>query len=285
MSDAQQALRDLRDLFRAADRPAADLDARLLFEHVTELAALDLIRDPDRALTAEQVEALHVMRRRRLAGEPVHRILGYRDFHGLRLSLSPDTLEPRPDTEVLVDLVAPYLRDRLAVNGACRLLDLGTGTGAIALALLKEVPGLSAVGTDLSLGALEAARANAHINGMADRFRTVQSDWFADVSGRFDIIVSNPPYIPSTEIAGLAPDVRDFDPLRALDGGADGLDAYRAIARGAAGVLVEDGIVGLEIGWDQKASVTVIFETAGYRLLEARKDYGGNDRVLIFRRA
>lgn len=283
MTSASKALRDLRNALRAAGTETADVDARLLLEHVSGLSALDLIRDPDRLLTDDQRAALQDAQTRRLSGEPAHRILGYRDFHGLRFTLSPDTLEPRPDTEILVDAVAPLLRGRLAQTGACRLLDLGTGSGAIAVSLLKEVPGLQAVGTDVSSGALEAARANAALNGVADRFETVRSDWFADVTSQFDAIVSNPPYIASAVIADLSRDVRDHDPMRALDGGADGLDAYRAIAEKAAAFLAQDGIVGLEIGWDQNASVTAIFETAGFRLVEARKDYGGNDRVLILR--
>ena len=283
MTSASEALRTLRNALRTAEVESADLDARLLLEHVTGLVALDLVRDPTRALTKEQVAALDAVQSRRLQGEPVHRILGYRDFHGLRFNLSPDTLEPRPDTEILVDAVAPWLRDRIATTGACRLLDLGTGSGAIAVSLLKEVAGLRAVGTDLSAGALEAASGNAHINGVADRFATIRSDWFADVTGRFDAIVSNPPYIVHGEIAALSRDVRDHDPMRALDGGEDGLDAYRSIAEGASALLHKDGIVGLEIGWDQKASVSEILERAGFSLIDARKDYGGNDRVLIFR--
>ncbi|WP_312797586.1 peptide chain release factor N(5)-glutamine methyltransferase [Tianweitania sp.] len=283
MTSGSQALRALRDALRSAGIEGADFDARLLLEHVTGLSALDLVRDPNRILTTEQAVALDAVQARRLRGEPVHRILGYRDFHGLRFNLSPDTLEPRPDTEILVDAVAPWLRTRIETTGACRLLDLGTGSGAIAVSLLKEVVELRAVGTDLSAGALEAANGNAHINGVADRFETVRSDWFADVTGCFDAIVSNPPYIAHGEIDGLSRDVRDHDPMRALDGGEDGLDAYRAIAEGAGSFLSATGIIGLEIGWDQKSSVSTIFEEAGHALIDARKDYGGNDRVLIFR--
>jgi release factor glutamine methyltransferase len=285
MTSASKALRDLRNALRAAGTESADVDARLLLEHVSGWTALDLIRDPNRSLTDAQLATLSEVQARRLAGEPVHRILGYRDFHGLRLLLTPDTLEPRPDTEILVDALAPWLRERLSKTGSCRLLDLGTGSGAIALSLLKEVPGLEAVGTDISAGALEAAVRNAHLNGVADRFDAVRSDWFSDVTGRFDAIVSNPPYIARAEISGLSRDVREYDPMRALDGGTDGLDAYRSIAVGAQGCLAGDGIIGLEIGWDQKASVSAIFEQSGYRLSDARQDYGGNDRVLIFQPA
>jgi release factor glutamine methyltransferase len=285
MTGAATALRDLRSAFRNAGVASADLDARLLLEHICGLAAINLVRDPDQVLTADQLGSLRAAGERRMRGEPVHRILGFRDFHGLRLRLSPDTLEPRPDTEILVDAMAPLLRERVREQGACRLLDLGTGSGAIALALLKEVPGLTAVGVDLSQGALEAALANAHINGVGERFGTLCSDWLVDVVGTFDAIVSNPPYIESGEIPRLAPEVARFDPIRALDGGADGLNAYKAIAGSAAGHLVSGGLLGLEIGWDQKLAVTRIFEAADYHLLRAEQDLGGNDRVLVFRRA
>ena len=283
-SAATAALRALRDRFRIAANANADLDARLLLEHVSGLTALDLIREPNRPLSDDQLAALQAVGDRRLAGEPVHRILGLRDFHGLRFALSPDTLEPRPDTEILVDATAPLLRARMAQQGHCRLLDLGTGSGAIAVSLLHEVAGVTAVATDISPGALAAAQRNAAINGVADRFQALQSDWFADVSGTFDAILSNPPYIESLEMGRLAPEVAGHDPLRALDGGPDGLAAYRAIAKGAARHLKSGGFVGVEIGWNQTETVTALFEAAGYHLMDARRDLGGNPRVLVFAR-
>ena len=220
---------------------------------------------------------------RRIAGEPVHRILGFRDFYGLRLSLSSQTLEPRPDTETLVDAVLPFVRNTVARKGECSILDLGTGTGAIALALIHLAPAARATGADVSDDALATAAGNARTLGLAERFCAKKSDWFAEISGRYDAIVSNPPYISSDDIEALQKEVRDFDPRRALDGGRDGLEAYRVIADGVASHLEEDGIVAVEIGNAQKDDVTGIFASVGFDMIDARRDLAGNDRVLVFK--
>src|SRR5690606_26602351 len=171
---------------------------------------------------------------RRAAGEPVHRIIGRREFYGLELELSQATLEPRPDTEILVDRLIPHLRQIVGSSGTCRVLDLGTGTGAIALALLREVEGTTAVGADISREAVETAMTNAVRNGVAGRFTVIVSNWYSDGNEKFHAIVSIPPYISTQGMSELPREVRDFDPERALHGGADGLEAYRAIAVGAA---------------------------------------------------
>jgi release factor glutamine methyltransferase len=275
-------LRRTRGTLAATGIADAALDARLIVEHVTSTNRMDLIRDPDRRVSPEDVRAVAAMLARRVAGEPVHRILGHRDFYGLTLALSPDTLEPRPDTETLVDLVLPRLRAVVAERGTCRILDLGTGTGAIALALLSQIPQAQAVAADIAPGALETARRNAEATGLSDRFEAVRSDWFDTISGRYDAILSNPPYISAIEYAELPPEVKDHDPERALLAGADGLDAYRVIAAGAAQHLVSGGFVGREIGASQQAGVTGVFEAAGFVRLEAAKDLGGRDRALVF---
>ena len=275
-------LRRTRRTLAAARIADAALDARLIVEHVTSTDRMDLIRDPDRGVSPEDVRAVDAMLARRVAGEPVHRILGHREFYGLTLALSPDTLEPRPDTETLVDLVLPRLRAIVAERGTCRILDLGTGTGAIALALLSQIPQARAVAGDIAPGAIATARRNAETTGLSDRFEAVQSDWFDTISGRFDAILSNPPYITLREYADLASEVKDHDPARALLAGADGLDAYRVIAAGAAQHLESGGFVGLEIGASQQAGVTAIFEAAGFVRLDAAKDLGGRDRALVF---
>ncbi|MEW9805564.1 peptide chain release factor N(5)-glutamine methyltransferase [Mesorhizobium sp. ZMM04-5] len=262
----------------------AALDARVIVEHFSGTSRTDAIGRPDMAIDPRAVAATRDAIARRAAGEPVHRILGFREFYGLKLFLSAETLEPRPDTETLVDAVLPWLRRRVAAGGACRLLDLGTGTGAIALALLAEVPQATAVGVDLSADALATAGRNALENGLSERFSAIRSNWFEAVSGRFDAIVSNPPYIESREIATLQREVREFDPARALDGGPDGLDAYRTIAAQAAAHLEPDGLVAVEIGHAQKRDVTHLFERSGFRLVEARSDLAGRDRVLVFGR-
>ncbi|SIQ64114.1 [protein release factor]-glutamine N5-methyltransferase [Rhizobium sp. RU35A] len=271
---------------RLAEAGLADAatDARVLVAGLLDLSPTELLLRGDRVVDAADRVRIEAALARRIAREPVHRILGARDFYGVRLTLSPETLEPRPDTEILVEAMLLPARQLIARKGSARLLDLGTGTGAIALALLKEIPELQAVGVDLSSGALETARRNADLNDVAERFSTVESRWFDRLVGRFDIIVSNPPYITRDVIAELDPDVRRYDPMLALDGGPDGLDAYRAIAGGIDNFLEEDGWIGLEIGFDQKQTVTALFSDAGYTLTDAFRDYGGQDRVLVFTR-
>ena len=278
------ALAEARAQLSAAGLGDAATDARVLICGLFDLTPTDLVLRGDRVLSSDEVARLDAALARRMAREPVHRILGMRDFHGVRLMLSVDTLEPRPDTEILVEAILSRLSAIVAEKGSARLLDLGTGTGAIAIALLKEVPQLFAVGADIAPGALETARRNADLNGVGDRFMAVESHWFDKIEGSFDIIVSNPPYINSDVIAELEPDVRNFDPMLALDGGSDGLDAYRAIAEGVSNFLGADGLVGLEIGFDQKSSVSALFAAQDYTLIEALSDYGGNDRALVFAR-
>jgi release factor glutamine methyltransferase len=265
-----------------ADVEDASLDARLIVEHLSDTTQADAIGRPDLPVSSEAVTAIRAAIARRAAGEPVHRILGFRDFYGLRLYLSPETLEPRPDTETLVDAILPFLRQTAAREGVCRILDLGTGTGAIALALLAEVPGATAVGVDISPDALATANRNARENGLSGRFRTVESNWFEKISDSFHVIVANPPYIPTEELETLQGEVRNFDPARALDGGADGLDAYRVIAKQAKAYLEAAGRLAVEIGHTQKEAVGPLFEAAGFRIVEARKDLAGRDRVLVF---
>ncbi|BCH22761.1 peptide chain release factor N(5)-glutamine methyltransferase [Mesorhizobium sp. L-8-3] len=275
-------LRLARTELAAAGVAGAALDARLLVEHFSGSTRMDAITAPDRPLDAAIVGAIMAAVARRVRGEPVHRILGHREFHGLTLRLSPETLEPRPDTETLVDAMLPFVRQTVAAEGCCRILDLGTGTGAIALALLKEVPDATALGVDISEEALGTAAGNAEAAALSPRFATLRSDWFSNVTGKFHGIVSNPPYICTQELEGLQLEVRLFDPLRALDGGADGLDAYRIIAAGAAPHLEGNGRIAVEIGHRQRDDVTGLFLEAGYRLTEALSDLGGNDRVLVF---
>ena len=239
-------LADARQQLAAGGIADAALDVRLLIEAATGATLIEAIRAPDQAVDDDDARRLASYIARRLAGEPVHRILGHREFHGIDLALSDDTLEPRDDTEAVVELALETVgRDR---QRELSILDLGTGTGAIALALLTELPKARATATDIAKGATETARANAARAGLSDRFDAVCCDWFVGVEGRFDLIVSNPPYIPSAEIDGLAREVRRFDPPRALDGGRDGLDAYRAIASGAMAHLADRGTVVVEIG-------------------------------------
>jgi release factor glutamine methyltransferase len=269
---------------RLAAAAVADpaLDARLIVEHLSGTTRTQAIADPECCIDAGAIAAIDAALRRRIGGEPVHRILGHREFYGLRLSLSPETLEPRPDTETLVEAVLPFVKTTAERQGECRILDLGTGTGAIALALLSAVPAAVATGVDISQGALATAMRNAGELGLADRFQVLKSDWFEKVFGRYHVIAANPPYIASIDIENLQGEVCDFDPRRALDGGVDGLSPYRIIAAEAAGFLEAEGRIAVEIGHTQRKEVTGIFSAAGYMPAGVFRDFGGNERVLIF---
>ena len=224
---------------------------------------------------------------RRHGGANASRFTGYSAaavFFGLDLALSPETLEPRPDTETLVTAALPLTRATVSETGSCRIVDLGTGSGAICLALLSEVDGATGLGTDISAAALATAEENAARNGLSGRFRTRCGNWFEAVEGTFDLIVSNPPYIPKADLQMLDPEVRDFDPHIALDGGQDGLDAYRAIAARAVQHLAPRGHIVVETGFDQHDAVCAVFEAQGFAPASRIKDFGGHDRVLVFRR-
>lgn len=279
---AKSLMAEARRRFEIAGLSDPAMDARVLICGLLGLSPTALVLHGDEPVTLDMVALVEQAIARRLQREPVHRILGRRDFYGLDLSLSAGTLEPRPDTEILVDVILPHLRRMVGSGLTPRIADLGTGTGAIALALLHECPEAEAIGIDVSEDALKTAAENADRNGLTPRFRTRLGPWFEKTPERFDVIVSNPPYIPTDVVAGLEPEVTKFDPMAALDGGSDGLDAYRAIAAEAADHLEAHGVVGLEIGFDQRGDVIQIFETAGFSLVEQRRDYGGNDRVLVF---
>ena len=219
---------------------------------------------------------------RRLAGEPVMRILGEREFYGRPLRLGAATLVPRPETEALVDIGIEIL----AGLPSPRLLDLGTGTGCIAISLLAELPRASGVAVDLSADAIEVARQNAERHAVADRIDFRRGSWFEPLAPkeRFDLIVSNPPYIESAEIDRLDIEVREHDPLLALDGGPDGLAAYRSIAQSAARFLVPGGALLFEIGWNQAEPVSDLLAAHGFGDIVVRRDLAGHERVVMARR-
>ncbi|WP_455480909.1 peptide chain release factor N(5)-glutamine methyltransferase [Bartonella sp. B12(2025)] len=260
----------------------ANLDAKILVEWITDTNASDRIIQPDLCLSFEQMKQLEHAVQRRIAGEPVYRIIGKREFYGISLALSQDTLEPRSDTETLVDLVLPLLKKYVENSEKITLLDMGTGSGAIAIAVLKQIPQSYAVAVDISEDALKTAIKNAKNAEVINRFTPLLSNWFDSVAGRFDLIISNPPYIPETDIKNLAKEVRLHDPLRALVGGKDGLDFYRKIARKAANYLKTKGYVAVEIGHSQEKEVCDLFEKSNFQCLEMRKDLRGIPRALLF---
>jgi release factor glutamine methyltransferase len=277
-----RAVREMSRAFTQAGLSTSHLDARLLAAFATGTGKDLSITNPDFAFPANCESRLAEVQARRLAGEPVHRIIGEREFYGLALRLGPDTLEPRPDTETLVDAVLPFAGGIAQARGTCRVLDLGTGTGAIGLAIASQVPAATVVATDIAAGAVEIANANARQLGLHSRFEAILSDWFSSVAGAFDLIVSNPPYIPAGEIASLDREVRDFDPGLALDGGADGLEAYRAIANGARTHLSAGGRIAVEAGAGQAKAIREIFSLSEFAKVTSKFDLAGIERAIIF---
>jgi release factor glutamine methyltransferase len=259
----ETARRALTARLKAAAIDSADLDARLLTGDVLGLDLTGLIAAASRVLSASESGRLESFAQRRLAGEPVARILGHKEFWGISLQLSPATLVPRPDTETVVELALEILRANGASDRSMRVADLGTGSGAILLALLSELPQAQGFGTDISTAALQTAAANAARAGLADRATFIACDYASDLAGRFDLIVSNPPYIRSSDIAGLAAEVRQHDPLAALDGGPDGLDAYRALIPQAACLLAPGAALVVEAGHGQSRDIEALMTAAG----------------------
>jgi release factor glutamine methyltransferase len=266
--------------FRTHGIESPELDARLLVGHALGLDHAALAAAGARALGAEAESAIAVLARRRLAGEPVARILGHKEFWSLPLRLDAATLVPRPETETVVEAALAAIDASGPRSRPLRIADLGTGSGAIILALLSELPNAFGVATDTSPGALAVARDNARRLALM-RANFVACDVAAALRGPFDIIVSNPPYIASGDIVALAPEVRDFDPRLALDGGPDGLGFYRAIAATAAALLVPEGALIVELGIGQAEPVAALFAAAGLVPSPPRPDLSGVPRALV----
>ena len=267
-----EAIRGLGRIFREAGLQTAALDARLLVSHVCELSPEETIAKPSFMLSPEMTAGIKQAAVRRLAGEPVSRIIGHREFWGLPFSISPHTLDPRPETELLVEAVLDYVRAEGLANARLRVLDLGTGSGCLLGALLSELPLSTGVGVDRSEEALSVARENLRRLGLLNRASFLCADWALTLSdASFDVIVCNPPYICSSEIAGLEAEVRAFDPRLALDGGEDGLEAFRAILTQVFRVLRNKGFLIFETGYRQTQSVReMMMATLGTGSLEAR---------------
>jgi release factor glutamine methyltransferase len=275
------ARRALTAQFKTAAIDSAELDARILTGHALGLDLTGLISAAQRQLTPDESACLEDFARRRLAGEPVARILGQKEFWGLPLQLSPATLVPRPDTETVVELALQLLRAGGELDRSLRIADLGTGSGAILLALLSELPAAKGFGTDISEEALQTAAANAARAGLSDRATFIACDYASGLAGLFDLIVSNPPYIRSSDIAGLAAEVAHHDPLAALDGGADGLDAYRTLIPQAARLLAPGALLVVEAGQGQSGLIEALMTAAGLTPATAPKaDLAGIPRAV-----
>lgn len=266
----------------AAGIDGAMREARLLLQAAAEIPVATQIAFPERAVAAEAATRFEALLARRARREPMAHILGRREFWSLAFKVTADTLDPRPDSETLVQAVLDQAPDRSA---ALRLIDFGTGTGCLLLALLHELPNATGVGVDRSDAALAVATENAHALDLAARATFRRGDWDEGIEPAFDILLSNPPYIPGGDIDGLQPEVASFEPRLALDGGADGLDAYRRLAPAAARLLRPGGLAAFEIGIGQGDSARRIMASAGLRHIATARDLAAVERCLLFRKS
>jgi release factor glutamine methyltransferase len=277
-----EALRELRRTFSEAGFETAALDARLLLLAALGISATDLITQPDICLSPDEAKTLAAFTHRRLDHEPVARIVGVREFWGLPFHLSPETLVPRPDTETVVETALDLLPDRQA---PLRIVDFGTGSGCILVALLHELPQATGLGVDLSFGALVTARTNAADNRVGSRCHFALSRWADAVSGPFDLMVSNPPYIASKVIPTLDEEVREHDPKLALDGGPDGLEPYRILLSEAGRLLAPQGLLVVEIGYDQAQDLVGLAGAQGLEIVRIAHDLSDNPRCVAMKRS
>ena len=283
MSTLGTVLADARKTLLAAGIDSAGLDARLLIGAVLDVPPGRIPLEASRTLSGAQEQTVARFIERRAAREPVARILGDREFWGMPFRLSPETLEPRPDTETLVEAALSRIDAKGRRNDRLRLADLGTGSGALLVALLKECPNATGIGTDISEGALATARSNAVRNRVGERAAFACMSYCDGLNGGFDLVISNPPYIESGMIGTLEPEVCRHDPRRALDGGADGLKAYRSILASVTRLLCDGGNLLVEIGAGQADTVTGMFHDAGLASICVFRDIAGNRRVVAAR--
>ncbi len=259
--------------FSKAGLETPELDAKLLLQYVNGYSSPELISKSSDILDVDKTVEFWKYVERRLNHEPVHRILGCREFYGREFCLSDDTLIPRPDTETLVEAVIDLKPSSV--------LEIGTGSGAIAVSLAAELVDVAVTATDISPGALETAKKNANALGVKEHIHFLKSDIYEDVKDKFDLIVSNPPYIPAADILTLQKEVRVFDPMLALDGGEDGLDFYRRILGEGHNYLKPKGKVCLEIGIDQEKDISALAVAAGFSDIIVIKDLNQINRVII----
>jgi release factor glutamine methyltransferase len=275
-----EAVHRMAQSFRLAGIEEAEIDARALLGYALHLDRTQLISHSDRILEAREINAVSSLAARRLKHEPVDRIRGYKEFWDQMLHVSPAVLVPRPDTETVVEAALDFVVRGGLRTERLRILDIGTGSGALLLALLSELPNAIGTATDISTAALDVARANAERNGLGPRCTFVACNIADGLQGPFDLIVSNPPYVARGDIASLAPEVRDYDPAIALDGGTDGLDGYRAIANEAHRLLATGGRLIVELGSGQESAVRALFTKAGLTVGAARRDLAGIPRAI-----
>jgi release factor glutamine methyltransferase len=278
-----EAVRTATGVLRTAGIESAPRDARALVAAASQRPALDLIAHPDAGLGTATADRLAQMIKRRVEREPVSRIIGEREFYGRAFKITPATLDPRPDTETLVDAALELCAEQGFLRQPIRILDIGTGSGCLIVTLLSELPVAHGVATDISQAALAVAAANADRHGVADRLRLRQADALEGIDDRYDLIVCNPPYIRSDDIPGLARDVRCYDPITALDGGSEGLQIFQRIAPRLQAVLGRSDNRGwalFEVGAGQIASVQRLFAANGFASFRTWVDLGGHTRCV-----
>lgn len=275
--DIETALKNATEQFQSVDPATAGMDARILMQHVLQydLAQLMLYKKQD--LTAEQLSIWENYVAQRVAHKPVAKITGEKEFYGATFKTSEATLDPRPDSETLIEQVQKFYPLK---ETDLRILDLGTGTGCLLLTLLRLYPNAGGIGADLSLDALQIAQDNAFFHKLLERSELIQSNWFEKISGTFDLIISNPPYIDHTALTQLSRSVKEYDPMLALDGGLDGLEPYRIITSQAPKFLKEKGMLVVEIGFDQADTVSALFAQAGFKDIQVQNDLGDNPRIV-----
>ena len=273
-------LREVARLLSTANIENAAGEARLLVAHATGLTRTDLVAQPDKKISPETATLLAALVERRMAREPMSHLIGRRGFWTLEFAVGPAVLDPRPDSETLVEAALDQFPDKLT---AMSVLDLGTGSGCLLLSVLSERPSAWGMGIDLSSDALAVAARNAADAELGGRARFLCGNWGQAIAGSFDLILCNPPYIQSGEIEGLAPEVANFEPYLALDGGISGYDAYREVGPEIARLLAPDGAAVVEAGAGQMSEIARLFSASALRVQEVRKDLGGIERAAIFR--
>lgn len=273
------ALAEAGGRLRAVGADSPELDARVLLRQVTGHEDAWLIANPDAEIDETALQGYAELLERRERREPVSQIVGEREFWSRTFRVTCDVLTPRPDTETLIETVLARIEDR---DAPLRILDLGTGSGCIALTLLAECPNATALGVDASPAALDVAAANAEALGLSGRVKWRETDWCEGIEGPFDVIVSNPPYIARYELKHLDPGVREFEPNMALDGGADGMAAYRRIIPQLERLGTGQSVIAFELGQGQARGVAALGRVAGLRIAEVDQDIARRARVITF---
>ena len=277
-----QAYQDMKNIFISNNINTAQLDARLLLQHATNTTREDFILKAEQTIKQNHYDLLQSYIKRRISGEPISRIIGSREFYGLEFKISPNTLDPRPDTETLINTVLKHTKKH---TNNYKILDLGTGSGCIILTLLSQLKNSHGTAIDISEKAIETAKDNAKKLKFDKRCQFITANWqnkeIIQNIGIFDIIVSNPPYIPSKNIKSLSKEVRNFDPIKALNGGNDGLDCYRELANIIPTILSTTGFCVFEIGYNQSDGVTSILQNSGFAQLSVEKDLAGHNRCIF----